>query len=471
MVALVSVALLVCTGFAWHSMAGLNSDITQLGGLGLGGADDGAVDILLVGTDSRTDAKGNRLSPSELRTLRAGDDVATNTDTILLIRVPNNGSSATAISIPRDSYVDVPGIGKSKINAAYGTTREGVRHRDVEKGKTEAQAEADGTKAGRKALIDSVSGLTGVHVDHYSEVGLLGFSLLTDAVGGVDVCLKHPVNEPFSGAHFPAGRQTLDGPQALSFVRQRHGLPHGDLDRITRQQAFMASLTRKILSAHTLTDPGKLDQLEHAVSRSVVIDNNWDVLSFAEQLKDLSGGHVKFSTIPVVDDQGWSDDGEQSVVTVDPAQVKKFTTGLLDGGGKKGGSGTERSDYTVDIDNAGTVDGLAANVAGVLSGKGYQKGQTSSTPANIRDSVVYAHSKDDEGAQSLARDLGGLTIKADPSIPNKHLRAVLTNTYTGIGSVSDPGPRTDTSRDAAPARAGTSKAPLTAGSDGPTCVD
>ncbi|NED68278.1 LytR family transcriptional regulator, partial [Streptomyces sp. SID10244] len=75
-----------------------------------GGADDGAVDILLVGTDSRTDAKGNPLSPSELKMLRSGEEVATNTDTILLIRIPNDGSSATAISIPRDSYVDVPGI-------------------------------------------------------------------------------------------------------------------------------------------------------------------------------------------------------------------------------------------------------------------------------------------------------------------------------------------------------------------------
>lgn len=469
LIALLSVAVLVCTGFAWRSVTGLNSTITQLAGLGLGGTDDGAVDILLVGTDSRTDAKGNPLSEKELRMLRSGDDVSTNTDTILLIRIPNDGSSATAISIPRDSYVDVPGIGKSKINAAYGTTREGVRRRAVEAGQTEAQAEKEGTQAGRRALIDTVAGLTGVHVDHYAEVGLLGFVLLTNAVGGVPVCLKQPVREPYSGANFPAGEQTLTGPQALSFVRQRHDLPRGDLDRITRQQVFMASLTQKVLSANTLTDPGKLQELENAVSRSVVIDDNWNVISFAEQLKDLSGGRVKFATIPVADDQGWSDDGQQSVVTVDPTEVRTFTSALLDKGDS--GPSAQRADYTVDVDNAGTVDGLAGNVASILTSKGFQGGQTTSSPENIRDSVVFARSADDPGARMVAKDLGGLQVKTDPALDEKRVRVVLTNTYDGIGSISNPGESTGNTPPPAAQPAGSSRAPITAGSDGPTCVN
>ncbi|MEP9392158.1 LCP family protein [Gordonia sp. VNK1] len=462
LIALLSVTVLLCTGYAWNSINSLDSDITRLGGLALGGPDDGATDILLVGTDSRTDAKGNPLSAEELRWLRSGDDVATNTDTILLIRVPNDGSSATAISIPRDSYVDVPGIGMSKINAAYGTTREGVRRRAVEAGTPEAQAEKEGTQAGRKALIDTVANLTGVQVDHYAEVGLLGFVLLTKAVGGVDVCLKDAVNEPFSGARFRAGRQTLNGPQALSFVRQRHDLPRGDLDRITRQQAYMASLTQKILSAGTLADPSKLAELQNAVSRSVIIDDDWDVLTFAEQLKDLSGGRVKFATIPVLDDHGWSDDGQQSVVTVDPAKVRSFTNSLLDPSRNTG-----RGEYTVDVNNAGTVDGLGANVSGILTGKGYQAGKVSSTPTDERDSAVYAKAADDAGALLLAKDLGGLPVKVDTSLGDHELRADLTNTYGGVGSVSDVGnASTAPTADAA----GTNKA-ITAGTDGPTCVN
>ena len=171
-------------------MSDLQTRIPQIGGLDLGGgAEDGAVDILLVGTDSRTDAKGNPLSPEELRLLRSGDEVATNTDTILLIRIPDDGSSATAISIPRDSYVDVPGVGMSKINAAYGTTRETVRAQAVTDGKSEGEAESEGTLAGRKALVDTVANLTGVQVDHYLGVDLARLPDMVDALDGIPVCL------------------------------------------------------------------------------------------------------------------------------------------------------------------------------------------------------------------------------------------------------------------------------------------
>lgn len=458
--------MLLCTGYAWNNVNNLNSNITQLGGLELGGADDGAVDILLVGTDSRTDAKGNPLSADELRLLRSGQEVATNTDTILLIRIPNDGSSATAISVPRDSYVEVPGIGMSKINAAYGTTKEGVRQRAVESGESAAAAEEEGTQAGRKALIDSVAGLTGVHVDHYAEVGLLGFVLLTNAVGGVDVCLTDAVNDPYSGARFRAGEQTLNGPKALSFVRQRHGLPRGDLDRITRQQVFMASLANKMLSANMLADPGKLAELQRAVSRSVVIDDNWDVVKLAEQLKDLSGGRVKFATIPVVTEQGWSEDGQQSVVEVDPTEVRTFTDNLLN---RKQEAGTaERADYTVDVVNAGTIDGLAANVANILTTKGFQSGETVSGSADDRDTVVYTHAED-AGARQLATDLGGAEVRVDSSLPENRLKAVLTNTYEGPGSILDTGTQVDNIP--ASERVGNNRPPITAGTDGPTCVN
>ena len=122
--------------------------------------------------------------------------------------------------------------------------------------------------AGRKGLIKAIHELSGITVDHYAEVGLLGFVLLTDAVGGVEVCLKEATKDEFSGADFPAGKQTLTGATGLAFVRQRHGLPRGDLDRIVRQQAYMASLVSKVLSTGTLTSPAKLASLGSAVTRS-----------------------------------------------------------------------------------------------------------------------------------------------------------------------------------------------------------
>ena len=472
-VALVSVVTLAFGGYSWQSTTEVTSSITQLAGLNLGGGEDGAVDLLLVGTDSRTDAKGVPLTSRELRWLRSGDETATNTDTILLIRIPNNGSSGTAISIPRDAYVDVPGIGMSKINAAYGATKERVRRTAVERGGNPDKAERDGTQAGRKALIDTVAKLTGVQVDHYAEVGLLGFALLTNAVGGVDVCLKNPVRERYSGAKFRKGRQTLNGPKALSFVRQRHGLPRGDLDRITRQQVFMASLAQKMLSAKVLADPSTMGKLQTAISRSVIIDDNWDILSFAEKLRDLSGGKVRFATIPIVTEEGWSSEG-QSIVQVDPKAVHTFTDQLLTGDEPKKRSGKEA--YTVDVVNAGTIDGLAANVSNILVAKGFGTGKTSTKPMNERDSIIFAHDADDSTVKQLSQTLGGVAIRADESLPARQVRVVLTNTYYGPGSIMDTGPQPDAQRGAetkrrAADRAGSARTPITAATNGPMCVN
>ncbi|WP_235457108.1 LCP family protein [Williamsia sp. Leaf354] len=470
-IALASVAVLVLTGYAWNGITDLENNVTRLGGLSLGSGQDGAVDILMVGTDSRTDAQGNPLSPAEAAKLHAGDEVATNTDTILLIRIPNDGSSATAISIPRDSYVDVPGIGMSKINAAYGATKEARREALVESGTSPEQAQTESTAAGRKALIDTVAKLTGVQVDHYAEVGLVGFVLLTDAVGGVDVCLKNPVDEPLSGARFRAGRQVLDGAQALSFVRQRHDLPRGDLDRIVRQQVFMASLAQKVLSAGTLTNPGKLSDLEQAVSRSIVIDDNWDILKFVEQLKDLSGGKVKFATIPVTDEQGWSEDGQQSVVTVNPVAVQRFTSALLT---KPAPGRLDRADYTVDVVNAGSVDGLATNVSNIATSRGFLRGTTGNASSPDATSAVMT-SERNAAATDLARQMGGLPVQVDPSIPAGHLKLMLTDAYTGPGSITDTGAQPG-STDTAATPAGvtsttTTTPPITASGSGPACVN
>ncbi len=115
-----------------------------------------------------------------------------------------------------------------------------------------------------------------------------------------------------------AGRQ-LDGPQALSFVRQRHDLPRGDLDRVTRQQAVMASLAHEVISGKTLSSPATLNRLQQAVQRSVVLSDGWDIMDFVEQLQKLAAGNVAFATIPILEEAGWSDDGMQSVVRVDPS--------------------------------------------------------------------------------------------------------------------------------------------------------
>ncbi|WP_410590891.1 LCP family protein [Amycolatopsis sp. lyj-23] len=292
-------------------------------------ADDGAEDILLVGSDARTDAQGNALPPRVLRQLRTeANNGAVNTDTVILLRVPKNGGKPSAISIPRDTWTTIPGRAEGKINSAYGIAKAHFAQQLREQGEhDQAKIERDSDTEGRRVLVQTVQDLTQVRVDHYAEINLLGFYLLTEALGGVKVCLNHATEDKDSGANFRRGEQTVSGGEALSFVRQRKNLPRGDLDRIVRQQAFLSSALHQLLSAGTLTSPGTMNDLMDAVHRSLTLDPGLDLLQFAQQAKGLASGDLAFATIPVVTANGRSADG-QSIVQVDVKAVREFVASL-----------------------------------------------------------------------------------------------------------------------------------------------
>ncbi|UZF67976.1 LCP family protein [Amycolatopsis mediterranei] len=292
-------------------------------------ADDGAEDILLVGSDARTDAQGNALPVRVLRQLRTeSNDGAVNTDTVIVLRVPKNGGKPSAVSIPRDTWTAIPGRGEAKINSAYGVAK--AHFAQVLRGQGErdqAKIERDSDTEGRRVLVQAVQDLTQVRIDHYAEINLLGFYLLTEALGGVKVCLNHATEDKDSGANFRRGEQTVSGGEALSFVRQRKNLPRGDLDRIVRQQAFLSSALHQLLSAGTLTSPGTLNDLMDAVHRSLTLDPGLDLLQFAQQARGIASGELTFATIPVVTANGRSADG-QSIVQIDLTAVREFVASL-----------------------------------------------------------------------------------------------------------------------------------------------
>jgi LCP family protein required for cell wall assembly len=291
-------------------------------------ADDGAEDILLVGSDARTDAQGNALPARVLRQLRTeANNGAVNTDTMILLRVPKNGGKPSAVSVPRDTWTAIPGRGEAKINSAYGIAKahfaQALRRQDE---RDQAKIERDSDSEGRRVLVQAVQDLTQVRIDHYAEINLLGFYLLTEALGGVKVCLNHSTEDKDSGANFRRGEQTVSGGEALSFVRQRKNLPRGDLDRIVRQQAFLTSALHQLLSAGTLASPSTLNDLMDAVHRSLTLDPGLDLLRFAQQAKGIASGDLTFATIPVVTANGRSDDG-QSIVQIDLKAVREFVAG------------------------------------------------------------------------------------------------------------------------------------------------
>lgn len=341
-VVLLAVVVLAATGYVWTVSRTFAADLTTssvlLARAGTGAAPAASAattrsyTALLVGLDSRTDAQGEPLPPDLLARIHAGDDGGQlHTDTIMLVRVAaDQRSPVVTVSFPRDSYVPLAdGSGRHKINSAYGRAYRAEEERLKAQGVTGAELDRRSREAGRANLVATVEAVSGTTVDHYAELNLAGFVELTSTLGGVDVCLNRPVDDrAYSGVDLPAGPQTVSGAAALAFVRQRHGLDGGDLDRITRQQAFLAGLAHRVLAAGTLADPATVAGLLAVVSRHVVVDSGWDLRQLVDRLGGLAGGDVVFRTVPTLRPDLWTPvDGV--AVEVDDEQVRDFVHTVL----------------------------------------------------------------------------------------------------------------------------------------------
>lgn len=339
------------------------------------------------------------------------------------------------MSFPRDSYVKIAGgFGRHKINSAYGYAKGQAAEKLKGSGKSAPDIEMESRKAGANNLIETVQNLTGATIDHYAEVNLVGFYDITKAIGGIEVCLLNNVRDSFSGANFKAGKQTIEGKNALAFVRQRHGLPMGDLDRVVRQQVFMAGLAKKMLSAGVLTDSTKRNDMIKAVSNAIVLDDGWDITKFALQMKDMTGGNMTFQTIPTGrPDLQTPEDG--SAVEVNEAEVRKFVKNL----GKAPASSTapdpqfDKASVTVDVRNASGQPGLAGTVLQSLVAKGFKGGQPGNAEA-MTTSVVRYGKGGEAGANAVQQALGGMSVEEDVNIPAGRARVFLGSDYSGPGA-------------------------------------
>ncbi|WP_232836998.1 LCP family protein [Lentzea terrae] len=457
-VALVSTAVLLVTSYGWAKVKGANDGIVKTEVISEDIAKDagrkpldGAVDILLVGMDSRTDAQGNPLSQEALALLNGGyADGEQNTDTMILVHIPVDGTRAVAISFPRDSYVDIAdGFGKHKLNSAFARQRNTVDQQLRGNGETDEQKiRTESMAAGRKTLIKTIENMAGgaVRIDRYAEVNLASFYEVTKAIGGVEVCVKEDTSDRDSGANFKAGPQTIEGARALSFVRQRGGLPGGDLDRIVRQQVFIGALAKKVLSTGTLTDTDKLNGLVEAVQKSVVLSSGWDITTFAEQMQGLVGGNIEFRTIPVGDPMDTYGDG--NVLPVNPAQVRKFLTSLAVDKSPASSSSPApsttlpappNSSITVHVYNAANVQGLANTVMNTLAAKGFKRGPVASAQQTSDTTVVRYAAGEEGSARKVAAELGpNVGVAQDASVRSGQVQVFVGTDYqTPAGNDED----------------------------------
>jgi LCP family protein required for cell wall assembly len=225
---------------------------------------------LIVGSDSR-----QGLTAEQQQDLATGGDIGTGrTDTILLVHVPSFGSSTptTMVSIPRDSYVPIPGHGKDKINSAF-------------------------AMGGATLLTQTVEQATGLRLDHYAEVGFSGFAGLVDALGGITVCPTAPMNDPLAGIDLPAGCQKLDGRDALGYVRSRD-TPRADLDRMVNQRQFMSAVLHRAASPAVWLNPWRWYSVAHAAVGALTVDHGdhaWDMARLGWALH----GSTTALTVPI----------------------------------------------------------------------------------------------------------------------------------------------------------------------------
>lgn len=320
-----TVCLLLLTGFAWNEIHQFDNGLNSSRALGdTPRSADAAENILLMGLDTRKDQNGDDLSPEILKALHAGDssDGGYNTNTLILVHIPADRQKIVAYSIPRDDLVTMHGLDvpNAKIKEAYGRAKAKTEQQLIDSGVTDQKKlETQSREAGRASTIRAVRDLTGVPIDRFAEVSLAGFYDVAQALGGVTVCLNHAVSDRYSGARFPAGRQHLSASQAVSFVRQRHGLDNGDLDRTRRQQAFLVSALHQVQSAGTFTDVSKLHALIDVLHRDVVVSSGWDLLDWAQNMASVDGQSFHFTTLPV---ERYSTYDGESVNIIDADQIR-----------------------------------------------------------------------------------------------------------------------------------------------------
>ncbi|MEV7600523.1 LCP family protein [Kitasatospora sp. NPDC089797] len=482
----VGFAVFAASGVVWYEYTSLTDGMTTSSAIEQTSKDapkhlDNSVNLLLIGLDSRKNMDGSDVDPAIVQNdLHAGADSSIggyNTNSLILLHIPANGGKVQGVSIPRDDYVMTYGAdgreaGMAKIKEAYGNAKEAFNGSAKAKGLKGADLEKAGRDAGRAATIRTVQKFVDQPVDHIAEVNLMGFYDIAKVLQPIEVCLTHPVNDPIiartpghegggTGLKLPAGRSKLDAATALSFVRQRHNLDDGhgnsdDFARTHRQQAFISSVMHNLKSQGVVGDLGAMQKLFGVVQQDLVIDNQWNVLDFAEQAPALTGGNVEFNTLTF--DREDKRNG-QAVNIVTPSKIQKVVKqvfGYADAAAPApapsdppaGGAtpatpaatttspapAQAAAPATVDVYNASSAAGVSsANEAKVLVGLGFKQGVTG--PAHTRPkttTVGYGKGAKEAADQIAARY--GVTAAESASAGAGHVVVTLGTSFDGVAS-------------------------------------
>ncbi|WP_079054450.1 LCP family protein [Streptomyces graminilatus] len=403
-----------------------NVQTTDVGTAGKSGfSKDEAFNILIIGTDKRT-GKGNE---------KYGDAGSVgHADTTILLHVSKDRSNATALSIPRDLVVDIPDC---PTKLPDGTEKVIPGTQDVRFNTSLGQFERD-----PGCTMRTVKEVTGISPDHFMMADFNAVKTLTTAVGGVEVCVAKAVNDKDSKLKLPAGKSTVEGEQALAFVRTRHSFGNqGDLDRIKVQQQFLSSLMRKMASSDTLSDASKLIRLAEAATKALTVDTGIGNVStlkdVALELKKVPTKNITFMTVPVIDNP--ADGVVRKTVIVNPVTAPQVFDSIRDDvsftsvkqekakekaavAARLKGPKSEASEVRVQIMNGGAPGGSAQETLSYLQNdEGVTKSENAgNAPAELaKTTLEYAPDQADQ-ARRLAAIMGlsGAALKPGKSVTN-----------------------------------------------------
>jgi LCP family protein required for cell wall assembly len=380
------------------------------------------LNILIMGTDTRT-GQGSGFGSAADTSSGSG-----HSDTVILLHVSGDRTWSLGVSLPRDSWVTRPECGANsagrtitgKFNAAFAV-------------------------GGPGCTIKAVEALTNVRIDHFVVVDFSGFKAVVDSLGGVPICLVHPINDIKSHFNMTAGTHILNGDQALAFARLRHNIGDGsDTSRIDRQQVFMSSVVRTATSAGVLTDPLKLYDVLDSVTKSLTVDKalgSVDALkSLALSLQGLSPRAIKFMTVP------WVPRGDGENVVWEASKADKIWQAFRDDTPYPAKTSTPSgqkaltvapNQIRVKVLNGSGVSGRARQVADQLAKMGFVIAGVGSAPtSHVAVTTVSADPSRSESARTLA--YAARTSAVNTAASGRTLVLVIGTDWAGVRTVSVP---------------------------------
>jgi LCP family protein required for cell wall assembly len=349
-----SALVMLTSGGAWALTSYINGHLGRLNAGTAGTPSSGPLNIVVAGLDERTG-----LTQRQQALLHVGANSGeTDTDTLMVVHVPANHRYVRVVSLPRDSWVNIPGHGMNKINAALGI-------------------------GGPSLMVQTIEQLTGLTINDYVEVNFLGFVKVIDALGGVNICLPFAVDDRYSGLHMSAGLHHVNGITALEFARDRHSFATSDLARIQDQQQLISSALSEGLKSGMLANPVRLESFLSATSAAIRVDQGFNVVSLADELRGLSASDVTFTTVPLANTNYQTPTGQSAVLWNQSAAAALFDEMKTDrapatqapapaGHHAAKRNAPRRAQVSVDVYNGTTISGLSGSTGSQLATLGFK---------------------------------------------------------------------------------------------------